>query len=186
MRPFHAPTMVANSDNKGAADVAKSQAKGKKAASKLTTLCTPLNENDLPSAPNDSEPPPPKRAQQVQQTPKCEPCPNHLCNKHPGQPDQPCAKQSSAKVQAAKAELQAIQACEQEIEAYRIELYAQLKMEDEAEQVSECENMVKTLANVQKDGPESFSFSAVDAMSEEENGGNVVKGKSTKAQKVVS
>lgn len=74
----------------------------------------------------------------------------------------------------AKAELQAIQAHEQEIEARRIELYAQLEMEDEAEEIAEHENVVKTLADIQENGLESFSFSAVDAMSEEEDGGNVV------------
>lgn len=60
------PTTVASSDNKDAADVAKSKPKGKKsAASKAATLCTPSNTNDLPSAPNNSEPPTPKQAQQV-------------------------------------------------------------------------------------------------------------------------
>lgn len=144
-----APTTVASSDNKDAADVAKSKPKGKKsAASKAATLCTPSNTNDLPSAPNNSEPPTPKQAQQVQQTPKCDLHANCPCNKHPGQPYQPCAKWSSAKVQAAKAELHAIQAHEQEIEAHRVELYAQLEMEDEAEEIAEHENVVKTLADI--------------------------------------
>ena len=47
-------------------------------------------------------------------------------------------------------------------------------MEDEAEEIAEHENVVKTLADIQENGLESFSFSAVDAMSEEEDGGNVV------------
>ena len=59
-------------------------------------------------------------------------------------------------------------------------------MEDEAEQVAEHENVVKTLANVQEDNLENFSFSVVDAMSEEEDGGDIVKSKSTKAHKMVS
>ena len=76
-----------------------------------------------------------------------------------------------------------------EIEAHKLELYAQLKIEDEAEQVAECENVVKTLGNIQKDDRETFSFSAVDAMSKGEDGedvAKVVKGKSTKAPKMVS
>ena len=52
-------------------------------------------------------------------------------------------------VKAAKTELEAIQAHAMAIKACKIELYAQLEMEDEVKQVAEHNSDVKTLGNVQ-------------------------------------
>ena len=81
----------------------------------------------------------------------------------------PCAKCSLAEVQAAMKELQAIEARKSEIEAQKLQLYAELELEDEAEEELERQSVVKTWAQVQEEDFEQFSFSAVDAEGSEDD-----------------
>ena len=118
---------------------------------------------------SNDEAPPMKCPQQTTQTPCHDPLPNCSHNKHPGQPDMPCAKCSLAEVQAAMKELQAIEARKSEIEAQKLQLYAELELEDEAEKELECQSVVKTWAQVQEEDFEQFSFSAVDAERSEDD-----------------
>ena len=112
--PTTVPPRTASSSNaqSNAPEIAKKKSRGKNAAaSKPSTLSVSADTGDSPSVPIDDEAPPLEQAQRVTQTPQRDPRPNRPCNKHPGQPDQPQAKRSSAEVQAAKAELEAIRAC---------------------------------------------------------------------------
>ena len=125
------------------------------------------------NSPDDSdsndEAPPMKCPQQTTQTPHHDPLPNRSCNKHLGQPDMPCAKRSLAEVQASMKELQAIEARKLEIETQKLQLYAELKLEDEAEEELECQSVIKTWAQVQEEDFKQFSFSTVDAEGSEDD-----------------
>lgn len=80
----------------------------------------------------------------------------------------PHAKHSSAQVQAAIKELQVIEASRMEIETWKLQLYAELEMKDKAEQEVDGQNVIKTLAQVQEEDSEDFSFSVIDAEGSEE------------------
>lgn len=135
-------------------------------------VSTPSN-TGVSNSPDDpegnNEAPPPKRPRQTTQTSRRDTLPNRSRNKHPGQPDMPRAKRSSAEVQAAMKELQAIEASKMEIEARKLQLYAELELEDEAEQELERQNVIKTRAQVQEEDFEQFSFTAVDAEESEKD-----------------
>lgn len=82
-------------------------------------VSAPSNTGGLSSPNNpdgDGEAPPPKCPQQTTQTSHRDLLSNHSCNIHLGQLDMPHAKHSSAQVQAAIKELQAIEASRMEIE----------------------------------------------------------------------
>ena len=73
----------------------------------------------------------------------------------------PHHKHTSAEVQAAKKELEALKAQKQEVKARRLLLVAEL--EDEATQEEEAHNVVKLIAQIQEsEGMEEFTFSQVD------------------------
>ena len=118
---------------------------------------------------DNDEAPLTKHPQQTPQTPHHNLLPNCSHNKHPGQPDVPCAKCSLAEVQAAIKELQAIEARKLEIEAQKLQLYAELKLEDKAEKELEHQSVIKTQAQVQEEDFEQFSFSAVNAEGSEDD-----------------
>lgn len=81
----------------------------------------------------------------------------------------PYAKCSSAEVQAAMKEFQAIEARKSEIEAQKLQLYAELELEDEAEEELEHQSVTKTWAQVQEEDFKQFSFIAVDAEGSEDD-----------------
>ena len=81
----------------------------------------------------------------------------------------PYAKCSSAEVQAAMKELQAIEVRKSEIEAQKLQLYAELELEDEAEEELEHQSITKTWAQVQEEDFKQFSFIAVDAEGSEDD-----------------
>ena len=76
-----------------------------------------------------------------------------------------------------------IEASKIEIEAQKLQLYAELEMEDEAEQEVEGWNVIKTLAQVQEKDSEDFSFSAIDAEGSEEEEEECVAKKPTEGTK---
>lgn len=122
----------------------------------------------------DNIAPPAKRLKASDQIPNFEPpsrdpLPSRPRNSHPGKPDLPRPKRSSAEVQAALKELEAIEARKAEIQARQIQLYAELEIEDEASQEAESRNVVRSLAQVQEEGPEEFSFTAINAEESEED-----------------
>lgn len=140
--------------------------------------------------PKDDAAPPAKRTKASQTagrtSPQRDPLPSRPRNSHPGKPDAPRPKRSSAEVQAALKELQAIEARKAEIQARQIQLYAELEMAEEASQEAESRKVVRSLTQVREDGPEEFSFSKIDAEDseeeedEEEGQRGATKGKGTK------
>ena len=153
---------------------------------KPTKRAIPSNTSDL----KDDAAPPAKRTKASQtpshKSPQRDPLPSHPRNSHPGKPDAPRPKRSPAEVQAALKELQAIEACKAEIQAWQIQLYAELEMVEEASQEAESCKVVRSLMQVREDSPEEFSFSKIDAENskeeedEEEGQRGVTKGKGTK------
>ena len=71
-----------------------------------------------------------------------------------GKPDVLLPKHSPAEVQVALKELQAIEAHKAEIQAWQIQLYAELEMVEEASQEAESHKVIRSLMQVQEDGPE--------------------------------
>lgn len=147
--------------------------KGNKRVNPSVTAPALSNDEDSNSPIHNDDPapgPPQKRARKAPQTPRRDPLPSRLRNDHPGKPDIPRPKRTSAEVQAAIEELKTIEVHKQEIEARKIQLYAALEMQDEADQETEGQNVVRTLAQVHtEEGPEEFSFSAIDAEESEDD-----------------
>lgn len=178
-----APTATSPTTGDGATSVVPpKKAPQKKPPKRLnpsdaTTESSNSGDADAPIA--EDQPPPAKRskAQKSAPTPSRDPLPSRARNNHPGTPDVPRPKRSSAEVKAARKELEAIEAHKAQMEARKVQLYAELEMEEEAAQEAEARNVVKTLAQVREDGPEEFSFSRIDAEeSEEEDVGVEKKG----------
>lgn len=167
-----APTITGNDEpNVLVPPPKKAATRSRKRASAGDDLAEPSNTGDLNAAPTlETQLPPKKRTKVNQPPPSRDPLPNRARNNHPGAIDAPRPKRSSAEVQAAKKELEAIEARKREDEARKLQLVAELELEDEAAQEAEIRNVVKSVGQVQEsEGPEEFTFSEVDEEESEED-----------------
>ena len=112
----------------------------------------------------DPQLPPAKQSK----TQKSAPTARHAHNSHPGMSDVPWPKHVTAKVKVVRKELEAIEAQQAQMEEWKVQLYAELKLEDKAAQEADAQNIVRTLAQVQEEEWEEFSFSEIDAEESEE------------------
>lgn len=118
----------------------------------------------------DPQPPPAKRSKTQKSAPTAsrDPLPSRARNSHPGTPDVPRPKRSTAEVKAVRKELEAIEAQRAQMEERKVQLYAELELEDEAAQEADARNVIRTLAQVREEEREEFSFSEIDAEESEE------------------
>ena len=126
----------------------------------------------------EDQPPPAKRpkAQKAPSTVSRDPLPSRMRNNHPGTPDVPRPKRSTAEVKAARKELEAIEAERAQMEARKVQLYAELEMEEDAAQEAELNNVVRALDQVREEDSEEFSFSKINAEESEEEEGEEKQG----------
>ena len=177
-----APTATGSTTSDGATSVVAPKKAPKKAAkqpnSSDATIESP-NSGDADTPITKDQPPPAKRsrAQKPAPTLSRDPLPSHARNDHPGTLDVPRPKCSSAKVKAARKELEVIEAHKAQMEVQKVQLYAELEMEEDTAQEVEAQGVVRTLAQVQEEGLEVFLSSRIDAEeSEEEEKGAEKKG----------
>ena len=79
-------------------------------------------------------------------------------------------------MKAARKELEAIEAERAQMEACKVQLYAELEMEEDAAQEAEFNNVVRALDQVQEEDSEEFSFSKINAEESEEEEGEEKQG----------
>lgn len=168
-----APTITGDNDSDVVMPPAKKAAtKSRKRATTDDQLVEPSNtaDHDTTRTSLETQLPPKKRTRGNQPTSTRDPLPNQACNNHPGAIAAPRPKRSSAEVQAAKKELQAIEARKREDEARKLQLVAELELEDEAAQEAETHEVIKSLGQVQEsDGLEEFTFTEIDGEESEED-----------------
>lgn len=83
----------------------------------------------------------------------------------PGGPDKPRAKRTSAQVKADKAEVERRKQEVVDLDRRRVELLAELELDEEDEDAEEDRDAVRTLADVRQDvSGENFDFTEVNAM----------------------
>ena len=162
------PTATGSTTSDGAMSAVAPKKALKKAAKRPNPSNATIessNSGDTDTPITEDQPPPAKwpRAQKPAPTPSCDPLPSRAHNDHPGTPDVPHPKRSSAKVKAARKELEAVEAHKAQMEAWKVQLYAELEMEEDAAQEAEAQGVVRTLAQVQEEGLEVFLFSRIDA-----------------------
>ena len=94
------------------------------------------NSGDADTPITEDQPPPAKRprAQKLAPTLSRDPLPSCAHNDHPGTLDVPCPKHSSTEVKAARKELEAIKAHKAQMEAWKVQLYTELEMKEDAAQ----------------------------------------------------